>query len=97
MKVIAIHVGFAKVDGFGVCFGYVVRYHYGSPLARNVLYMAKARVVAARWLALLNVDRPDDLRRRESDFDVPRGDPHGGRGGGSSGDHGDWISVVVML
>ena len=96
-KVVASHVGFAKVDGFGVCFDYAVRDHYGRTLARNVLYMAKARGVAARWLALLGVDRPVDLRRRELDFYVPRGDPHGGRGSRSSCDHGDWISMVVIF
>jgi len=96
-KVVASHVGFAKVDGFGVSFDFAVRYHYGSTLARDVLYMTKARVVAALWLASLGVDRLGDLRRRKSDFYVPRGDPHGGREGCSSGDHGDRISVVVMF
>jgi hypothetical protein len=76
---------------------FYLRYHYGNTLARNVLYMANARVVAARWLALLGVDRPGDIRRGVSDFYVPRGDPHGGRGSCSCKDHGDWISVVVMF
>jgi hypothetical protein len=96
-KVVVSHVRFAKVDGFGVCFDYAVRNHYGGTCARDVLYMATARVVAARWLALLGVDHLGDLRRRESDFYVSRGDPHGGRGACSSSDYNDWISVVVMF
>jgi len=96
-KVVASHVGFAKVDGFGVCFDYAARDHSSGTLVRDVFYKTKARVVAVRWLALLGAYRPGDLRRRESDFYVPRGDPHGRRGGYTSGDHGDWIPVVVMF
>ena len=64
-KVVTSHVGFAKVYGFGVCFGYAVRYHHDITLVCNVLYMAKARVIAARWMSLLGVDRLGDIRRRE--------------------------------
>ena len=45
-KFVASHVGFAEVNCFGVRFADAVGDHYGSPLARNVLNMAKARVVA---------------------------------------------------
>jgi hypothetical protein len=45
-KFVASHVGFDKVNCFGVHFADVVGDHYGSPLARNVLNVDKARVVA---------------------------------------------------
>ena len=59
--------------------------------------MAKARAVAARWLALLDMYRSGYIRRGESNFDVSTGYPHGGGGGCSSGDHGDWIIMVIMF
>ena len=59
--------------------------------------MAEARVVAARWLALLSINRSGYLRRGESNFNVAGGDPHGGREGCSSGDHGDRVTVVIVF
>ena len=94
---VASHVDFAKVNCFGVSFADVVGDHYGMTLARIVFNVAKARVVATLWLALLGVNRLGDVRRRESDFYIPRGNPHGGRGGCASSDHGDWIAVVVQF
>ena len=96
-KFVASHVGFAKINCFGVSFADTVGDHYGSPLARNVFNVAKAIVAATLWLALLGVNRPGDVRRRKSDFYIPRGNPHGGRGRCASSDHGDWIAVVVQF
>jgi hypothetical protein len=96
-KFVASHVGFAKVNCFGVSFADAVGDHYGSPLARNVFNVAKARVVATLLLALLGVNRLGDVRRGESDFYIPRGNLHGGRGGCACGDHGDWIAMVVQF
>jgi hypothetical protein len=96
-KIVASHVGFAEIDSFGVCFDYAARYHYGNTFACNVLYAAKAIVVATRWLALLSIDRFGDIRRGKSNFDVSNGDPHGGGGSCSSGDHGDRITMVIMF
>ena len=59
--------------------------------------MAKARVVAARWLALLSIYRSGYIRRGELNFVVSSGDSHGRGGSCSSGDHGDWITMVVMF
>ena len=47
-KLVASHVGFAEIDSFGVWFDFAVGYHYGNMFACNDLYVAKARVVAAR-------------------------------------------------
>ena len=96
-KFVASHVGFAKVNCFGISFAGAVGDHYGSPLARNVFNGAKVRGVVTLWLALLGVDRHGDVRRRESGFYIPRGNPHARRGGCASGDHGDWIAVVVQF
>ncbi len=43
------------------------------------------------------MNRPSDVRRGESSFYISRGNPHGGRGGCASGDHGDWIAVVIKF
>jgi hypothetical protein len=59
--------------------------------------VAEARVVAARWLALLSINRSGDLRRGESNFDIRGGDPHEGGWGYSSGDYGDRITMVIVF
>ncbi len=59
--------------------------------------MAEARVVAARWLALLGINRSRNFRRGESNFDIPSGDPQGGGWSCTSSDHGDRITMVIVF
>ena len=80
-KFVASHVGFAKVNCFGVSFAHAVGDHYGSPLASSAFDVAKASVVATLWLALLGVNRRGYVRRMESGLYIPPGNPHGRRGG----------------
>ena len=58
--------------------------------------MAQVCVSAARLFALMVVCDFSNFARVEANFDIPSGDPHGGCGGISLGDHCDRIADFIM-
>jgi hypothetical protein len=81
---------------FGVSFRDIVGTNYGASFACDIFKISEAGVFAARLMALLMVNYPSDFRRGKSNFDVLSSDPRGGGGENSSGDHGDWVYVVIL-